>query len=136
VPTGTGEDSARRSLGSSTGRRTQDSARGDTRRYSSCRRRVSREHSDLCGIFLDMETVGCLLHLERRAPCGIISETARKGDRVAFEVEVPGEVDPDLLGCEAVGVSLLFGWLGQTDRLNDRTDHLAEYGFRNLILGG
>jgi hypothetical protein len=40
------------------------------------------------------------------------------------------------LGCEAVGVSLLFGWLGQTDRLNGRTDHLAEYGFRNLILGG
>jgi hypothetical protein len=68
--------------------------------------------------------------------CGIISETAVKGDRVAFEVEVPGEVDPDLLGCEAVGVSLLFGWLGQTDRLNGRTDHLAEYGFRNLILGG
>jgi hypothetical protein len=40
------------------------------------------------------------------------------------------------LGCEAVGVSLLFGWLGQTDRLNGRTDHLAEYGFRYLILGG
>jgi hypothetical protein len=55
---------------------------------------------------------------------------------VAFEVEVPDEVDPDLLGCVAVGVSLLFGWLGQTHRLNGRTDHLAKYGFRNLILGG
>jgi hypothetical protein len=28
--------------------------------------------------------------------CGIISETAVKGDRVAFEVEVPDEVDPDI----------------------------------------
>src|ERR1039458_8273028 len=56
---------------SDTGRMRADSVRpdpADGRAVKLSRRPVSREHSDLCGIFLDMETVSCLLHLERRAP--------------------------------------------------------------------
>jgi len=166
VPTGTGEDSTRRSHSAAQpGRRTQDSARGDHAPVLRLAPACSREHSDLCGSSSTWRQSFVCYILNGRAPSaggsgrdrsgrrdddeekgrgsstdrsppaviprttnavGIISEPPSRGTGWPLEIEVPDEVDPDFC-CEAVGVSLLFGWLGQTGQTERPTDH-CEYG--------